>query len=79
MTTIPLDTGDLFARARRPATEPFDGLPEGTVMGHVHLCVADVEAAVAFYRDTLGFDLMAQLRHRRRRSSRPAATTTTSA
>jgi catechol 2,3-dioxygenase len=29
-------------------------------MGHVHLSVADVEEAVAFYRDTLGFDLMAR-------------------
>ena len=29
-------------------------------MGHVHLCVADVEEAVAFYRDTIGFDLMAR-------------------
>jgi catechol 2,3-dioxygenase len=31
------------------------------VMGHVHLCVADVEQTVAYYRDVVGFGLMAQL------------------
>jgi catechol 2,3-dioxygenase len=60
MTTLPLNTSDLLAELEDPATEPFDGLPGGTVMGHVHFCVADVEDAVAFYRDTLGFDLMAR-------------------
>ena len=30
-------------------------------MGHVHLKVAEIEATVAFYRDVLGFGLMAQL------------------
>jgi catechol 2,3-dioxygenase len=30
-------------------------------MGHVHLQVADVDSTVAFYRDLLGFGLMAQL------------------
>jgi catechol 2,3-dioxygenase len=30
-------------------------------MGHVHLKVASVEEAVGFYRDVLGFGLMAQL------------------
>ena len=60
MTTRPLDTNDLFSVLDDPATEPFDGLADGTVMGHVHLRVADVEATVDFYRE-LGFDLMAQL------------------
>jgi catechol 2,3-dioxygenase len=41
--------------------EPFDGLPRGTRMGHVHLCVADVAETIAFYRDVLGFALMAAL------------------
>jgi catechol 2,3-dioxygenase len=61
MTTRPLDTTDLLGVLDDPATEPFDGLAPGTVMGHVHLCVADIGATVGFYRDTLGFDLMAQL------------------
>jgi catechol 2,3-dioxygenase len=60
MTTLPLNVDDLFTELDDPATESFDGLPGGTVMGHVHFCVADVEAAVEFYRDTIGFDLMAR-------------------
>jgi catechol 2,3-dioxygenase len=60
LTTIPLDTADLLGELDDPAAEPFDGLPDGTVMGHVHLCVAAIEPTVDFYRD-LGFDLMAQL------------------
>jgi catechol 2,3-dioxygenase len=32
-----------------------------TAIGHVHLKVADLERAVTFYRDVLGFDVTAQL------------------
>ncbi|WP_338811335.1 VOC family protein (plasmid) [Agrobacterium leguminum] len=31
--------------------------PSQTRIGHVHLKVADIDRAVAFYRDVLGFDL----------------------
>ena len=58
---MPLDTNDLLGELGDPVTEPFDGLAAGTVMGHVHLCVADIGTAIGFYRDALGFDLMAQL------------------
>jgi catechol 2,3-dioxygenase len=61
LTTLPLDTNDLLSTLEDPLTEPFDGLAAGTVMGHVHLCVSDVAAANTFYRDRLGFGLMAQL------------------
>ena len=61
MTTLPLDVENLLAELDDPATEPFDGLPDGTTVGHVHLRVADVDSTVAFYRDVLGMDLMAQL------------------
>jgi catechol 2,3-dioxygenase len=61
MTTLPLDVGDLLGELEDPATEPFDGLATGTVMGHVHLKVAAIPDTVAFYRDLLGFGLMAQL------------------
>ncbi|MFZ1927269.1 MAG: VOC family protein [Solirubrobacteraceae bacterium] len=76
MTTLPLDTSSLFAELAGPASgsldpargepvdplqAPFDGLPAGTVMGHVHLCVADTPRTIAFYRDVLGFALMASL------------------
>jgi catechol 2,3-dioxygenase len=61
MTTLPLDTDDLFATLADPAREPFDGLPGATIMGHVHLRVADIADTVAFYRDVIGFGVMAQL------------------
>jgi len=60
MTTEPLDVQRLLAELDDPATAAFDGLPAGTVMGHVHLQVASAEDAVVFYRDLLGFDLMAE-------------------
>jgi len=59
MTTLPLDVDDLFGELEDPRTEPFDGLPAGTVMGHVHLKVATIPETVAFYRDALGFEVMA--------------------
>jgi catechol 2,3-dioxygenase len=33
-------------------------IPSGTRIGHVHLKVSDLERAIAFYRDVLGFELM---------------------
>jgi catechol 2,3-dioxygenase len=61
LTTEPLDTNDLLSTLEDPLSEPFDGLAGGTVMGHVHLCVAEVEDTVRYYRDAVGFALMAQL------------------
>ena len=61
MTTGPLDVASLLGELDEPASEPFDGLPAGTDMGHVHLQVADLPDAVAFYRDVLGFEVMAEL------------------
>ena len=55
--TWPLDVDNLLATN----TEPAPVLPTGTRMGHVHLRVSDVEESVRFYRDVVGFDLMAQL------------------
>ena len=61
MTTLPLDVDGLLGELADPASEPFDGLPAGSVIGHVHLKVAEIPGTIAFYRDTLGFALMAQL------------------
>src|SRR3954464_13615081 len=36
-------------------------IPAGTRIGHVHLKVADLERAIGFYRDYLGFDLLFNL------------------
>ncbi len=61
LTTLPLDVEDLLGELDDPRTEPFAGLTARTAMGHVHLKVADIASTVAFYRDVLGFGLMAQL------------------
>jgi catechol 2,3-dioxygenase len=55
MTTIPLDTDSLLAEA---GDADFDGLPDGTTVGHVHLCVRDVGETVGFYHDRLGMGLI---------------------
>ena len=60
MTTVALDVDSLLGELDDPASEPFDGLSGETVMGHVHLKVADIAETVAFYRDVLGFGLMAR-------------------
>jgi catechol 2,3-dioxygenase len=39
------------------ALAPYS-IPAGADIGHVHLKVADLERALAFYRDVLGFDLV---------------------
>jgi catechol 2,3-dioxygenase len=61
LTTDPLDVGSLLRELDDPARAPFERLPAGTDMGHVHLQVADVAESIGFYRDVLGFDLMAEL------------------
>jgi catechol 2,3-dioxygenase len=53
MTTIPLDVNSLVAEA---GDEPWTGVPPGTVLGHVHLYVRDLDQAAAFYHEGLGFD-----------------------
>jgi catechol 2,3-dioxygenase len=61
MTTLPLEVEDLLAELPDPNAADFDGLPDGTVVGHVHLRVASIPETVVFYRDVLGFALMASL------------------
>ena len=58
LTTQALDTRDLV---RGVEASGFDGLARGTVMGHVHLRVADVPATNAFYAGVLGFGVMAAM------------------
>ena len=53
MTTEPLDVRDLLAAA---GTTEWSGMPPGTVIGHVHLHVADLQQAATFYHSGLGFD-----------------------
>jgi catechol 2,3-dioxygenase len=58
MVTLALDIDDLLAQA--PAA-PSESIAPGTSIGHVHLKVADVPQATAFYRDVLGFEEQALL------------------
>jgi len=53
MTTNQLDVDDLV---RAAGAEKWTGMPPGTVLGHVHLYVDDIDKAAAFYHDALGFD-----------------------
>ncbi|MGZ4193574.1 MAG: VOC family protein [Solirubrobacteraceae bacterium] len=56
MATLPLDLqslADELSVARVPQTQ----VPAGTTIGHVHLQVADIAQAEAFYHGVLGFDV----------------------
>jgi catechol 2,3-dioxygenase len=64
LTTVPLDVPSLLGVLSDGESETFDALPDGTVMGHVHLKVAAIPETVSFYRDVVGFALMAQLENR---------------
>jgi catechol 2,3-dioxygenase len=53
MATLPLDARALVNAA---GGEPWSGMPKGTVIGHVHLFVGDIDRAAGFYHDLVGFD-----------------------
>jgi catechol 2,3-dioxygenase len=55
MATDPLDLDSLVAEAGRSA---WNGMPVGSVIGHLHLHVGDLTQASAFYSEALGFDRM---------------------
>ena len=55
MGVDPLDLDALLDEAGKPQPPEF---APGTVVGHVHLHVADLEAAEKFYVDVLGFEVM---------------------
>jgi catechol 2,3-dioxygenase len=59
MGTDPLDLEGLLAELDDPAA-PFETQPFGTTMGHVHLQVSQIPASIEFYRDVMGFGLMAE-------------------
>jgi len=55
MATDPLDVAAVVAAA---GTERWTGMPDGTVMGHVHLHVGNLDEAPGFNGDVRGFDRM---------------------
>jgi catechol 2,3-dioxygenase len=59
MTTDPLDVESLY-RDGVDALPSWNGLPEATIIGHVHLRVAHIAPAEHFYCDELGMQLTAR-------------------
>jgi catechol 2,3-dioxygenase len=57
MSTLALDLRSVLDELER-ATGPQANAPAGTTIGHVHLQVADIPEAEAFYHGVLGFDVM---------------------
>ncbi|WP_145407400.1 VOC family protein [Paenibacillus xylanexedens] len=55
MGTDPVDVQGLFDLS---ANETWEGLPVGTVIGHVHFHVRSLEESRRFYHGVLGFDIV---------------------
>jgi catechol 2,3-dioxygenase len=53
MATDPLDIRGLLAQA---GPHPWNGMPPGTSIGHVHLHIGDLSRAADFYAEGLGLD-----------------------
>lgn len=51
-----LDPLDIKSLVKAAGDVPWSGMPAGTKIGHVHLHVADIAEAEAFYHAALGFD-----------------------
>ena len=51
--TEPMDADS----ALEAASTSFDGMPDGTTIGHVHLHVDDLESSLDFYTDVMGLGL----------------------
>lgn len=55
MVTDPLNIEDLLKEA---GEKTWQGLPADTVMGHIHLHVANLDETRIFYQDGLGFEVV---------------------
>lgn len=53
MASNPLNVPDLVAAAKG---EKWTGMPAGTIVGHVHLYVGDIDQAASFFHEGLGLD-----------------------
>jgi catechol 2,3-dioxygenase len=58
MDTLPLKSRELLEKAHA-----FDAFPVGTILGHMHLSVCNLEESLAFYQETFGLELMVNLYH----------------
>lgn len=55
--TEPMDLPGVMASGQKKAEPDPYKMPSGTIMGHVHLSVADINDSQSFFEDVLGFDL----------------------
>ncbi|GAC1471787.1 MAG: catechol 2,3-dioxygenase [Ktedonobacteraceae bacterium] len=60
MASNPVDVYGMMEEGRRDG-KPWQGLPAGTHIGHIHLQVGDIPQAEHFYHDILGFDITAHM------------------
>lgn len=59
INTTPFDVNGVLAAGDAEPQE-WNGFPAGTVIGHIHLHVGNIDKAEGFYRDALGFDLISR-------------------
>jgi catechol 2,3-dioxygenase len=59
LVTEPFDVDGVLGELNGRSA-PYSGLHPDTIMGHVHLHVADIPAAEQFYGELLGFEIMAR-------------------
>jgi catechol 2,3-dioxygenase len=57
MDTIALDAEGVIASVP-DQNAPYEGAPDGTVIGHMHLRASDLALGKAFYVDIVGFDII---------------------
>ena len=57
MATDPVDVDGVIKSVDNPEA-PYAGMPDGTVLGHMHLRVGDIPQAEAFYAGILGFEVI---------------------
>lgn len=60
MTVDPIDSQGLVEEAQK-TPEPWKGMPDATVMGHIHLHVSNLMEAKNFYVEGLGFEVVSRL------------------
>ena len=60
MAADPIDFRSLMEEGKRD-TLPWEVLPAGTRIGHIHLRVSDIPQAERFYHTILGFDITARM------------------
>jgi catechol 2,3-dioxygenase len=62
MASDPLDVQQLLNEGLQSLTEQdWQGFPEGTMVGHMHLRVGNIQQAEQFYHGLLGFDIIAHM------------------